>query len=67
MSFRQCYPTIEEQVAPSLEFSGQFDFRDVWSLKQRQDALVVNPNVLDHFYRGDHFEATYDLGTKDDL
>ena len=23
-----------------------------------------NPNVLDHFYRGGHFEATYDLGTK---
>ena len=23
-----------------------------------------NPNVLDHFYRGNHFEATYDLGTK---
>ena len=23
-----------------------------------------NPNVLDHFYRGKHFKATYDLGTK---
>ena len=23
-----------------------------------------NPNVLDHFYRGNHFEATYDLGIK---
>ena len=25
--------------------------------------LSGNPNVLDHFYRGNHFETTYDLGT----
>ena len=23
-----------------------------------------NPNALDNFYRGNHFEETYDLGTK---
>ena len=26
--------------------------------------LSDNPNVLDHFYRGNRFETTYDLGTK---
>ena len=26
--------------------------------------LSGNPNVLDHFFRGNRFEATYDLGTR---
>ena len=26
--------------------------------------LSGNPNVLDHFIRGNRFEATFDLGTK---
>ena len=40
VSFRQCYPTISEQVASLLEFEGQFE-RDVRPLKQCQDVLVI--------------------------
>ena len=49
VSFRQCYPTISEWVAPSLEFWGSIR-KGRTVTKAMLGHLSSNPNVLDHFY-----------------
>ena len=67
VSFRQRYPIISEQVAPSLEFEGQFE-RGIQSLKQHQDVLVVT--LISQIiyprqrYPRQPFRGHYDLWTR---
>ena len=57
VSFTQCYPTISEQVAPSLEFEGQFE-KGRTIAKAMLGRLSNNPNVLDHLSEATISEAT---------
>ena len=64
VSFRQRYPTISEQVAPSLEFKGQFK-KGRTVTKAMLGRLSNNPNFLDQLFEAtiprQSFRGNYDL------